>query len=262
MSFSSVETTSQPQVEAPSAGYAVRVPLPRHQPLWTFLFLGVNVLVWLAMTALGGSENTAVLVWFGAKYNPLIVQGQYWRLLTACFVHIGIMHLAFNSYALFSFGLEVERRFGRGRFLALYILSGLAGSVLSFVGSTRLSAGASGAIFGLVGAMVAYFATYREEFGQLGKRQLRSVLLVAGYNLIWGFITPGIDNLGHIGGLLGGLALGWAYCPRYQLIYSALSGSSYTLMDRFPRARAWAVSLGLAGLLVALTYVGVRAQGG
>ena len=96
----------------------------------------------------------------------------------------------------------------------------------------------------------------------VSKRQLRSVLLVAGYNLIWGLITPGIDNLGHIGGLLGGLALGWVYCPRYQLIYSVLPGSSYTLMDRFPRARAWAVSLGLAGLLVALTYVGVRAQGG
>jgi rhomboid protease GluP len=232
-----------------------------HRPLWTFIFLGANVLVWLAMTIMGGSQDPGVLVFFGAKYNPLIVAGQYWRLLTACFVHIGIVHLLFNSYALFSFGLEVERRFGRSRFLALYILSGLAGSVLSFIGSTKLSAGASGAIFGLVGAMIAYFATYRDEFGQWGKRQLRSVLLVAGYNLIWGFITPGIDYLGHIGGLLGGLALGWAYCPRYEVTHATLPVGSYEAVDRLPRTRVWAVSLGMAALLAALTYLGVRIQG-
>ena len=129
------------------------------------MLLAINVLVFLAMTALGGSENVGILILFGAKYNPAIVAGQYWRLLTACFVHIGLIHLLFNSYALYSFGREVERRYGRTRFLALYLLSGVAGSTASFVGSPRLAAGASGAIFGLLGATIAYFATYREQFG-------------------------------------------------------------------------------------------------
>ena len=98
---------AQPDAATPTVAPArsVRLPVPSFAPLWTFVLLGINVLVWLAMTVSGGSENPLVLVRFGAKYGPLIAVGQYWRLLTACFLHIGIMHLAFNGYALFSFGL-------------------------------------------------------------------------------------------------------------------------------------------------------------
>ncbi len=265
--------TGSPIIAGPPSR-SIRLPLPLHRPLWTFTLLAVNILVWLSMTAMGGSQNPLVLVRFGAKYNPLIAAGQYWRLLTACFIHIGLMHLAFNGYALFSIGLESERRLGRGRFLLLYILSGLAGSVLSFVGSDALSAGASGAIFGLIGAAIAYFAIYRQQFGQLGKRQLTGMVIVAAYNLFWGLTTPGIDNLGHIGGLLAGLVLGWAYCPRYVVVrptvgeepYSVVvhpivGGQPYSVVDRFRRTRAWSVSLGTAVVLVALTLLGAQVRG-
>ncbi len=244
----------------PAITEPMRVPLPFHQPLWTFVFLAVNVLLWLAMTFSGGSENPRVLINFGAKLNSRIINGEYWRLLTACFLHIGFVHLMFNSYALFSFGVEVERRYGWERFLALYLLSGISGTVLSFVGNRALSAGASGAIFGLVGATIAYFASYRDEFGHWGRRQLLSVLIVAAYNLMWGFAVPGIDNLGHIGGLASGLLLGWAYCPRYQLVRTESISTPYIMIDRFKPAIARLVSLGLVILLVLLTYMGVRTQ--
>ena len=245
-----------PQEQQPQA-QTVQVRLPLYQPLWTYVLLAINVLVFLAMTALGGSESVGILILFGAKYNPAIVAGQYWRLLTACFVHIGLIHLLFNSYALYSFGSEVERRYGRTRFLALYLLSGVAGSTASFVGSPRLAAGASGAIFGLLGATIAYFATYREQFGARGRRQLSSILVVAGYNLVFGFIATGIDNFAHVGGLLAGLLIGWAYCPRYHLAKSTAVGADPVLEDRFPQVRAWLISGGLVLLVLGLFYMGM-----
>ena len=257
----SSEVEASTPIVAPPPTRSVRIPLPVHRPLWTFVLLAANILVWIAMTVMGGSENPLVLIWFGAKFNPLIIAGQYWRLLTACFLHVGLMHLLFNAYALFSFGLESERRFGRSRFLALYVLSGLAGSVLSFVGSNTLSVGASGAIFGLVGASIAFFATYRDQFGQWGKRQLVNMLTVAGFNLFLGFAAPGIDNLGHIGGLLAGLALGWAYCPRYVVVHPAFAGDPYSLKDHFRRTRAWLTSLGTIVVLLALTLLGMHIRG-
>jgi len=238
----------------------MHLPLPVHKPLWTYIFMAINILVWGAMTLLGGSQNTMVLVLFGAKVNELIIAGQYWRLLTACFIHIGITHLAFNVYALYAFGRQVEGRFGRHRFVALYLISGLCGSVLSFVGNDALSAGASGAIFGLLGATITYYLRYRQEFGESGKKQLRSLLLVAGFNLFWGFSSPGIDNLGHIGGLLGGLALGWAYCPLYRVSISSATRLPMVLDQWRPR-RAWLVSFTLLILLVALIYVGILIKG-
>ena len=202
----------------------------------------------------GGSENPLVLIRFGAKFHPLIAAGQYWRLITANFIHIGIIHLAFNSWALYLFGLQVERRFGRSRFLVLYLFSGVGGTVLSYVGSQSLSAGASGAIFGLMGAIIVYFITYRDAFGHQGRRQLSSLLLITGYNLIWGFMSTSIDNLGHIGGLLVGLALGWAFCPRYKIA----SGGEWgvRLVDRFSSGRAALIAVATGCLLSALTYLG------
>ena len=119
---------------------------------------------------------------------------------------------------------------------------GIAGSTASFVGSPRLSAGASGAIFGLLGATIAYFATYREQFGARGRRQLSSMLIVAGYNLVFGFIATGIDNFAHVGGLLAGLLIGWAYCPRYHLALSTAVGGRPRSGGSFP------ASAGLASL--------------
>jgi rhomboid protease GluP len=199
----------------------VYLALPFHQPLFTWVLLAVNVLIWLLMTVRGGSERLDVLIAFGAKFNPLIVEGQVWRLLTSIFLHIGLMHLLFNSYALFRLGMDVEHIFGSGRFLVLYLLSGVSGSLLSFAFNPHLSAGASGAIFGLIGALGVYLFRHRQAFGQLGQRRLWDVIGVALYNLVFGFVTPGIDNLGHLGGLVSGVVLGWLVGPRYSVVLTA-----------------------------------------
>jgi len=234
----------------------LRLAVPLHEPLWTYVLLVANALVWLAMTVLGGSEDPTILVLFGAKFTPLILAGQYWRLLSAVFVHVGIAHLLFNAYALFSFGMEVERRFGRARFLALYLLSGVASTTASIVGSPALSAGASGAVFGLAGASLAYYARYRDQLGAAGRRSLSSILVVVGLNLAMGFAATGIDNLGHIGGLIAGLGLGWAYCPRYTVAPDPSSGGTPRLVDSVPVARVWAGTLIAAVLLLAAVTLG------
>lgn len=201
-------------LSAPTSG--LRLPLPLSQPRVTYILLGINVLVWLAMTVVGGSTNTDVLIRFGAKANALVADGQVWRLLTSMFLHVGLMHLLFNSYALFIFGMEVERLYGSTRFLAIYLLAGLWGSLASFAFGPELSAGASGAIFGLLGTMLAFFRRHRETFGDWGRQRLLNLWGVAVFNLVLGFTVPGIDNLAHLGGLLSGVLLGWLLAPQYR----------------------------------------------
>jgi rhomboid protease GluP len=227
---------------------SVRLSLPLRPVRLTYVLLVLNGLVFLAMTALGGSTNTNVLIFFGAKYNPLIAQGQYWRLVSSMFLHIGLLHLLFNSYALYALGVDVERRLGPARFIVLYLLAGVGGSVLSYVGNDHLSAGASGAIFGLIGAITVYFVVYREQFGGWGRRRLTNLAGVIGLNLVYGLANTGIDNFAHIGGLLVGALLGWAYCPRYRL--EPDGAGSMHLVDRLPLPRAVLVSLAVLLVLV------------
>lgn len=236
----------------------VYLPLPFHQPRLTWVLLAINVFVWLLMTALGGSEQLDVLITFGAKFNPLIVEGQVWRLLTSIFLHIGLMHLLFNSYALFRLGTDVERAFGSDRFLVLYLLSGASGSLLSFAFNPHLSAGASGAIFGLIGAMGAHLFRHREAFGRLGQQRLWDVIGVALYNLVFGFITPGIDNLGHLGGLVSGVVLGWLIGPRYSVVLTA--EGQPLVIDRSDWRRFWPGLVIVVLILVAGTGLAMWAQ--
>lgn len=149
-----------------------RLSLPLTKPLLSWIVLALNIIVWLLMTLGGGSTDIRVLVHFGAKVPWLVAGGEYWRLFTAIFLHIGFLHLAFNSYALYSLGPQVETLYGRNRFLMIYLLSGLAGSVASYVLSASVSAGASGAIFGLVGALTVYLIRQRDILGRRGRRGL------------------------------------------------------------------------------------------
>lgn len=261
-----IDPVSVPPDSTPQPRPAVvRLPVPTTQPLCTRAMMGLLVLIWLATTALGflagygfsGSQAIPVLVKMGAKVNTLIIAGEYWRLFTANFLHIGILHLGFNTYALLIFGTDMERRYGHARFLALYLIAGLGGSVLSFIGNEAISAGASGAIFGLLGAMIMFFLTYRNELGSYGRQRLRSLLLVAGFNLVMGLSIPGIDNLGHIGGLLVGIALGWAYCPRYE-VKPTQPGALPRLEDRYEPSRGVAITALVLALLAALVLLRVQ----
>jgi rhomboid protease GluP len=251
--------TDSPEATLPPAASGPRpLSLPMAKPRVTYVLLAINVLVFLAMTVAGGSTNPAVLIRFGAKANALIAQGQVWRLLTSIFLHIGPMHLFFNSYALFVLGVEVERVYGSARFLVIYLLAGLYGSLVSFALGPNLSAGASGAIFGLLGVMVAYFRRHRETFGERGRQRLFSLLGVAGFNLVLGFTVPGIDNLAHLGGLASGAILGWLLAPQYQVQVG--EGGHPHVVDRTSlRSRWWVVAAAVL-LLIAGTSLAVAAQ--
>ena len=150
-------------------------------------------------------------------FGPLIADGQYWRLLTAIFLHIGILHILLNSLALFIFGRMVERYFGHTRFIAIYFLAGLGGSVASYLfNSIALAAGASGAIFGLLGASTAFFFIQRNTLGEMAKRNLYSLLILAVLNLYIGLVFSGIDNWAHFGGFVSGGLLGLILAPQYK----------------------------------------------
>lgn len=208
-------------------------PLPRLRthyqvqlvrPIGVYILLGLNVVIFLAVTIYGlvyyqdprGSLNGEVLTIFGMKVNRLIAQGAYWRLFTAMFLHIGEFHLFSNLYALLALGTLVEGYFGHLRFAAIYLLGGLFGSLASYALSPADAAGASGAIFALIGAATLYFLRYHENFGDQGRAMLLNMVLVILLNLAFGLTTRYIDNWGHIGGLLGGLGVAAGLLPRYK----------------------------------------------
>lgn len=191
----------------------IQLRIPQAKPLWSYALLAVNVLVFAASLLLGQE----IILWLGAKNNQAIVAGEVWRLVTAMFLHVDVLHILFNSYALLIFGVQVERLYGRPRFLLTYFLGGLAGSAFSFLLSARDSVGASGAIFGLIGVMGAYLFRHRKQLSGAQAR-LTNILFIAGYNLFYGFVAPRVDNWAHIGGLLAGLALGWFLSPNYEIV--------------------------------------------
>jgi len=226
-----------------------------HRPVITYVLLGLLVLAFGAETLAGGSTRIDVLIKLGAKYSPLIVSGEYWRLFTAMFLHIGLMHLLFNAYALIAVGADLERIVGWQRFLIIFLLSGLFGSLASYAFSPHLSAGASGGIFGLIGALGAFFALYRERLGRWGRSRLGNILFLIAINLFWGFTNPGIDNYAHLGGLLSGAVLGLALAPRYEP-----DATGTRLVDRTSLGRSWPVLILAVALLVGGTILVTHTQ--
>ncbi|MCY7921987.1 rhomboid protease YqgP [Bacillus spizizenii] len=171
------------------------------KPIFTYLFIAFQVLMFFLLEINGGSTNTETLVAFGAKENSLIAAGEWWRLLTPIVLHIGIAHLAFNTLALWSVGTAVERMYGSGRFLLIYLAAGITGSIASFVFSPYPSAGASGAIFGCLGALLYIALSNRKMFLRTIGTNIIVIIII---NLGFGFAVSNIDNSGHIGGLIGG----------------------------------------------------------
>ena len=202
---------------------------PRSQPtIWqqapiTTGIIAICVLVYIAMSVSGGSlvnpTRADVLRW-GGTGPDIILKGEWWRLVTAVFVHIGIIHIASNMYVFWGLGMIAERLLGRWNFLATYLLTGIAGNVLTLLLKPNIvGAGASGAIFGLVGVLIAVL-----QFGRLTvpnerlKPLKQQVVKLALYNLLIGAVVPGINNVAHIGGLIYGLLLGvlFAWSTRFD----------------------------------------------
>lgn len=183
--------------------------------LATRVLIGLNVLVFGALVAAGVSPidpSTKELVHWGADFAPLTASGQWWRLGTSMFLHAGVLHLALNMWCLLNLGLLAERLFGRPAFLILYCLSGLGGSLASlFAHPNGVGVGASGAIFGLAGGLIAFLGMRREAAAAARLTQMMpSLLSFVAYNLLIGAMNPLIDNAAHLGGLVVGAGFGAA----------------------------------------------------
>mmetsp|Transcript_1599 Transcript_1599/g.9858 ORF Transcript_1599/g.9858 Transcript_1599/m.9858 type:complete len:345 (-) Transcript_1599:1170-2204(-) len=155
------------------------------------------------------------LLMAGAKVNQLIEAGQLWRLLTPALLHGNIMHLMVNCYSLQSVGRAVEFLGGSNRFLAAFATSAMCGNLLSYKFNPHPAVGASGAIFGLMGCLAVFVLRHRQQLGRRGDAQLQSIGRVLMMNLVLGMVSPGIDNWGHLGGLLGGVAFAYLFGPNY-----------------------------------------------
>lgn len=189
-----------------------------HRPPVTLLLLTVNALVWLLVEIHGRTTDWMTMVNCGALVPQLIRSGQYWRLVTAPFLHFGALHLLVNGVALYALGRLVENVYGTSRFFILYLLSALGGSVASFSLSRHISAGSSGAIFGLLGAAIVFGYQHRRDIPPALQRYFGASLLpLLAFNLLLGLIIPIIDLNAHLGGLFAGGLVSLFLAPRAAL---------------------------------------------
>jgi rhomboid protease GluP len=222
---------SDPPQPAP-APQAVRVALPQSAPYVTYSIIGVTVFCYVLQLVSQSVFGTDLLVLYGARINEAILRGELWRFITPALLHGSLPHIAFNMYALLSFGTGLERHFGHGRFLLLYSLGAFTGNVASFLfTSGSYSVGASTAIFGLLGAEAVFLIQNRKMFAGQFRSAIGNIIFIAAVNLFIIGSLPNIDNWGHIGGLLGGLMFTSFAGPLWEVegIQPA-----YHLVDRRP----------------------------
>jgi rhomboid protease GluP len=196
------------------------------------------------------------LVW-GVKWNEGILRGELWRLFTPMFLHGSIYHILFNMYALANLGPGLERHYGHRRFLTLFVLGGFAGNVVSFLLSSSPSLGSSTAIFGLLGAEGVLLYHNKRMFGGIAQRALSNVIMIAVINLLIG-MSPGIDNWGHVGGLIGGTLFAWLGGPLLQLegMFPTLS-----ITDRREPRQVWLAGFVVGSIFAFLAGLGIVLKG-
>ena len=170
----------------------------------------INVLVFFLLSLRGDTESGYFMLQYGAMYEPLVTEGhEYYRLITSLFLHFGIQHLLNNMVMLGALGYQLENEIGRIKFLLIYFISGIGGNLCSLYwnvshGEQVISAGASGAIFGLMGALLYIVAVNR---GRLGRLSERGMLIMVALSLYFGLTSSGVDNSAHIGGLIWGILI-------------------------------------------------------
>ena len=189
------------------------------------IILIINLIYFLLLELDGGSKNWLTLIAWGAKEGTLISRGEYWRLFSPIFMHIGFFHLISNTIGIIIFGPIMEKILGLKRFLIIYLIAGIWGNLFSFFSSHAVGAGASGALFGLAGSYAAYLYTNRGNLGNSGRESLIGLSWIIGINLIFGFTMSGIDNSAHLGGLISGWIAGLILAPKIITIFTLEEGS-------------------------------------
>ena len=192
-------------------------------PWITYLLIAANVAIWLATLTAGasiaGTPTDKLLLWGGNAASE-VQRGDWWRLVTAMFLHMGLMHVVMNMLGFASVGITVERIYGHRLFLIIYLGSGLIGNALSlhFAAQQGVSVGASGAVFGVMGALLVGLYQHRDRLPKtFGSRTLSSLGFFISYSLLQGFSHQGIDNAAHVGGLLGGSLLAFVLPARFNI---------------------------------------------
>lgn len=236
-------------------------PAKQRTAVVTWTIVVVTVVAWLAQELAGGSKDPEILIRFGAKYGPLIADGEWWRLITPIFLHVGFFHLVTNSVGLIVFGSLVERSLGARSYLVIYLAAGIFGNLASYWAAPTLGAGASGSVFGLVGAFGSYLLVNRSVLGDVGRQSFSAVLLVVGINIVFGFTAGGIDNWAHMGGLISGFGLGWWLSPRTAMVQTPDLGFKYysnaTLVLRRATTLQITLAVGVSGLLITLATLSI-----
>jgi len=246
-------SVQSPFTQPEPGGQAAQPTRQVFKPWVTYILMGFTALIFAGQYLTQSLMGVDIFAAYGAKINQAIIAGQLWRLVTPIFLHASLIHIGFNMYALFALGPSLERYYGRSRYLLLYFVSGIAGNVVSFYFSTYASLGASTSIFGLVAAEAVFVYRNRELFGKQARSMLGNLFLIVAVNLMLG-LSPGIDNWGHIGGLLGGLAFSWASGP--LLVVNWLPGGGGARReDQTLSPRMWLYAAVEVAVLVGLVFL-------
>lgn len=179
----------------------------------TSAFIAIMIAYYIFLTIMGGSTNTLTLLVYGAFYPPLIAEyHEYYRFITSIFIHIGITHIFFNSYALYSLGPVIEKFMGKKKYFAFFLLTGISGNIVTyFFNYDSLSAGASGSIFGLLGAFLYLSIQFKEIIPESVKKNIVYNIVI---NLILTFSIPSISVSAHLGGLISGFLLSFIFLKK------------------------------------------------
>jgi rhomboid protease GluP len=234
------------------------------RPFFTYILLAANLIVFVIgfldpalefSMRLGGANNR----------DFVLVEGEYYRLLTSMFLHGGLAHITFNMLSLYVIGRSIEALYGHVRFVAIYLLGGLTGALLSAFLSNTLSVGASGAVFALFAAEMVYIYNHRKLLGDFGRTQLRQLIMVLVVNLAIGLISSlnlgsvAIDNWAHIGGFLCGLLLAWFIGPDFVIERYPEKPAEFIAVDANPLRQRYHIlfiySSVLLGALVIATLL-------
>lgn len=207
------------------------------KPVITYLLIGINVIVFLIEMIYGINFVAS----YGATISEYIKAGEYYRIITSAFLHASMLHLLCNMYCLYVIGSQLESFFGKMKFFVIYMVSAIAGNLMSMIFTSGASVGASGAIFGLFGAMLYFGYHYRVYLGNVMKSQLIPLIIM---NLLLGFFISGIDNAAHIGGLIGGTLATIALGVRYH-------------STTFEKVNGWIVLMLFLSFIGYMAFVGV-----
>jgi rhomboid protease GluP len=246
--------------EGSSQRGTLHIPLGR--PIATNVLIGINALVFVVMFFLVTELQRAdAYAWGATNKIAVLEEGEFHRLFTAMFLHANIAHIFFNMYALWAIGQTVEAFFGTPRYVLIYFLGGLGGSVLSviFNPASVVSVGASGAVFAIFGAQIVFLYKHRKLFGEMAQRQLRQLIIIGGINFAYGILTSfsdtgvSIDNWGHLGGLLGGMLITWYLGPLFMLQRKANTETNFEAVDVNPLEQNYQAAIAyFSGLLLLL----------